>query len=830
MLLQDIRSGLRVLWHSRGFATLAILCLGFGIGLNTTIFSIVDGVLLKPFPYHDPDRILIVRAANAKMNIRESSVSFADLTDLRSLGPSDRSPGSSDRSPGSSDRSPGSSDPGTRSFSDIAALQFRSIALSDGAGDPERYAAAAVSWNLFPLLGIAPMAGQGFTQDHDVPGAEGVVLISHAVWRDRYQLDPNISGRRVLLNGAPAVIVGVMPERFEFPQAQKLWVPLGPAAARAPRGQRDLFAFARLAPGATRASASEELTARAAALAVEHPNTNDGWTLFPQTLREEFIPPDVSQVIWIMMASVTLVLFIACSNVANLQLARASARLREFSVRAALGAGRARIVRQLLTENVVLSVLSLPLGIGLAEVGTRMIESAMPPSDVPYYITWDVDWRTLLYALVVAVATAVIFGLLPALQTSRRNLIDTLKDGSRGASGRRSRLRSALVVAQVSLALVSLVGALLFVRTFTNLNAYDVGFNPAPLMTMRFYMPGEVYEATDAKARRVEDVIRRVEALPRVRSAFASNLIPIAGGGGGGGLIIDGRPTEPGREPRIAMPGVTPHFHRTLGVQMIDGRDFTETESWLGEPVAIVNKTMADTHWPGARAVGARFRLAGPGDGPWFTVIGVAPDIKHDDIDPDDEPFSAAYVPYRFQQTFSTGLVISVEGDPTSIVPAVRAELKAADPTLPLSFVQTMEEVRRLGFWQYGLFGWIFGVTGIVGLVLALIGVYGVLSYAVTQRSSEIGVRMALGAGRASVMRLIVGHGLALAGIGVAIGLVIAPLGTRAGQSLFYNVSPFDPLTFGSVAIFLMAVALVASWVPARRATRVNPVVVLRGQ
>lgn len=804
MLWQDVRSGLRVLWHSRAFAVIAILCLGFGIGLNTTIFSIVDGVLLKPFPYQEPDRLLIVRASNPKREINESGLSFKDVDDLRAT-------------------------PGA--FTQIAALQFRSIAISDTGNEPDRYPAAAVSANLFPMLGIAPAVGQGFTPDMDEPGAEGVVLISYAVWRDRYGLDQSIRGKRVLLNGAPAVIIGVMPEHFAFPQNQRLWVPLGPLAGRAPRTQRDLFVFGRLGPGATMASAREELEAKTAALARQYPAENDGWSAYPITLREEFIPPDVSQVIWIMMASVTLVLVIACSNVANLQLARASARLREFSVRSALGAGRARIVRQLLTESIVLSLLSVPLGILLALVGTRLIAGSMPPDQVPYYITWDVDWRTLLYAFVIAVATAVVFGLLPAWQTSRRNLVDTLRDAARGSSGRRSRLRSALVVAQVALALVALVGALLFVRTFANLNSYAVGFDPAPLMTFRFYMPGETYEATDAKLRRVEDVVRRLEALPRVQFVSASNLVPISGGGGGAGVIIDGQPSEAGKEPDVGVAGVTPHFHRALGVTMLEGRDFADAESWLGEPVAIINRTMKERFWPGRSAVGARIRFTSNfAAGAWFTIIGVAPDVKHDQIDPDDEPFSAVYVPYRFQQTFSTGVLIRTEGDPSSIMPSARAAIKAADPNLPLAAVQTMEDLRRLSFWQYALFGWIFGVTGGVGLVLALVGVYGVLSYAVTQRSGEIGVRMALGADRSAVMRLIVRHGLILAGTGVVIGLAIAPLGTVAGRSLFYDVSPFDPLTFGSVAAFLMLVAFLASYLPARRATRVNPVVVLRGE
>ena len=802
MLVQDVRQALRSLWHNRGVTAVAVACLAFGIGLNTTIFSIVDGVLLKPFPYQDPDRLLLIQSSNDRLGVQESGISYPDSVDLASV-------------------------PGT--FSGMAALQFRSIALSDSGGEPERYAAAAISANLFPLIGVAPIAGQGFTEAMDRPGAEGAVLISHAVWRDRYHFDSNAVGRRVLLNGLPAVIVGVMPEHFAFPNNQRLWVPLAPVASRALRTQRDLWIFGRLAPGATFDTARAELSTKAAQLSSQYPETNNGWTAWPKTLREEFIPTDVSLVIWIMMASVTLVLFIACSNVANLQLARASGRRREFSVRAALGAGRGRLVRQLLTESVVLAVISLPLAVLLAEIGTRLIASAMPPDQVPYYITWDVDWRSLSYAAIVAVATAVVFGLLPAVQTSRGNLVDTLKEGTRGNSVRRSLLRSSLVVVQVALALVSLVGALLFVRTFANLDSYELGFDPKPLMTMRFYLPGEVYEVPDAKSRRVEDIVRRVEAMPRVISAFASNLVPLSGGGGGASIIIDGQPSEPGKEPGISFTGVTPHFHRTLNVAMKQGRDFSDAEGWSSQPLAIVNETMARRFWPKGPAVGARFRLAGqnpPQD--WFTIIGVAPDIKQDDIDPDDESFAAAYVPYHFQQTFSTGLTIRVDGEPASITADARTAIRASDSNIPISQIRTMDEARQLGFWEYGLFGMIFGVTGLVVLLLASVGVYGVLSYAVTQRTAEIGVRMALGADRGQVLRLIVGHGLVLAGTGVAIGLVIAPLGTQFGRALFYNVNPFDPLTFATVAIFLLIVAALASYIPARRATRVNPITALR--
>jgi len=387
-------------------------------------------------------------------------------------------------------------------------------------------------------------------------------------------------------------------------------------------------------------------------------------------------------------------------------------------------------------------------------------------------------------------------------------------------------------VSQVALALVALVGALLFVRTFINLNTYDVGFDTKPLLTLRFYMPGTAYEAADAKARRAQDIVERIERLPGVAAAFASNLVPASGGGGGGSVIIDGRPNPPGREPGIAFTGVTPHFYRALGVKMSEGRDFTDAEGWSRTPVVIVNDTMAKRFWKDGGAVGARFRLTdaliGDDQATWYTVIGVAPDIQQNQIDPEDRPMSAAYVPYIYQQTLNTGLTIRVSGAPATFTAAVRSEIRSADPNLPVFQVATMEDVRRLGFWQYALFGWIFGTTGVVGLLLASIGVYGVLAYAVTQRTPEIGVRVALGASRGDVIKLVVAHGMWLAGIGVVLGLALSAAGMPSARSLLYNVSPFDPLTFSVVAIFLLMVAFVASYLPALRATRVDPLVALR--
>jgi predicted permease len=807
VLFQDVRYALRGLWHTKGFAVIAMLCLGFGVGLNTTIFSIVDGVLLKPFPYQDPDRIVNIAGVNHKVGATASGLSRLDLQDLRA---------------------------GNKSFVAFGASQGRSLTLSEPGAEPDRFAGAAISWDLFPLLGVSPALGHGFTAEDDRPGAGGVIIISDAVWKARYHSDPGVLGKTVLVNAIPAVIVGVMPPGFQYPNSQKVWIPLEPVSATEPRASRNLLTMARLKPGVTIDLAREDVRAIAGRLAEQYPVSNQYWEMQLMTLRERFIPPDITLVIWLMMAGVTLVLLIACSNVANLMLARASARRREIAVRTAIGAARGRIIRQLLTESVVLSLTAVPLGILLAEVGTRMIAAYMPPDQVPYYIHWEIDWRSLGYAVAVAVATAVAFGLFPALQMTRGNLHESLKEGTRGNSARRSLLRSTLVVVQVALALVALVGALLFVRTFQNLDGYNFGFDVRPLMTMRFAMPGAEYDAGDAKLRRVQDIVEKVEALAGVQAAFASNYVPLSGGGGGGQVLIEGRPEEHGSQAQISFIGVTPHYLKTLSVPLVSGRDFTDAEGFSHSMVAVINEGMAKKFWPDRNPVGARFRmdLAGEAGSDSFTVIGMARDTKLYGVDPEgiDSPTPVAFVPYAYQQTLTMGLTIRVAGDPASITGNVRAALRAADPNLPLYQARTMDDQRRLNYWQYGLYGWIFGTIGVVGMLLAGIGLYGVLSYSVAQRTQEIGVRVAMGAGRREVLRLIIGYGVLLSVIGVAAGLVLAPLSTYLSRSLLYNVSPFDPVTFGAVSLFLLVVAVLASWVPAIRATRVDPLTALRGE
>ena len=805
MLSQDLRYAARTLRFNPGFTLVATTCLALAIGVNTMIFSVVDGVLVQPLPFSDPDRLVELNESHPPSGVRRAGLSYANLRDWRER---------------------------SRSFTSVTGVQLLSLAIADR-GDPERYNGAAISWELFSTLGVAPALGRDFVAADDRPGAEPVALLSDEIWRVRYAGDRGIVGRSMLVNGRPHTIVGVMPPDFEFPLYQKVWIPLEPAAYGEPRDRRGLMAFARLTPGVSIESAQEEMKAVTAGLSQEFPTSNDRWSAVVRSIRDDFVPEEVRLVILTMMGAVTLVLVIACANVANLMLARAAARRREISIRAAIGAGRGRIARQLMTEAIMLSFLAVPPGIALALAGNELMRRAIPPNDIPYLIDWEINTTVLIYTVGVALVTGVLFGLAPALQTANLNLQTALKEGGRGTGGvgPRSWLRSGLVTCEVALSLVLLVGASLFVRSFLNLRDADVGFEISPLMTLRLYMAGDAYASEDVRSRRGDEIIRAIESLPGVTAAFASNWVPLSGGGGGGRILIEGRTWPAGEEPFIGFTAVTPHAMETLSISATRGRDFTDAEGQSRQPVAIVNETFAARFWPNEDPVGRQFRINDPAITDSFTIIGIVRDIQHFEIDPQDEDQANAYIPFPYGATPNTGVTIRVAaGDPAAITAAVREEVRRIDSGIPLFNVRSMTEVKRLGSWQFGMFGWLFSTFGAVALLLAATGVYGLLGYAVSQRTQEIGVRVALGAARGDVIRLVVGHGLRLAAAGVVIGVVAALGVTQIVASLLYNITPTDPVTFIGASLFLMAIAALASYVPTRRATAVDPLIALRSE
>ena len=804
MLFQDLRFAVRTLRKSPGFTLVAVVCLALGIGVNATIFSVVDGVLLRPGPYPDPDSLVVLNATNHPLGVTRAGLSYPDFRDWRDAN---------------------------RTLSGMAAFTQRSLTIADGRTDPERYDGATISWNLFSLLGTPPALGRDFGPEDDRPGAAPVVLLSDDVWRHRYNGDPSIVGRAILVNATPHTVIGVMPPRFMFPETQRLWVPIAPYQNESPRQSRFLGVFARLRPGVTMEQAGTDLSALASRLEATYPKENQSWSALVRPLRSWMVPPQVEIMMLAMMGAVTLVLMIACANVANLFLARASVRHREISIRSALGAGKWRIVRQLLTEAMVIGLISAPLGMLVAWVGIRLVDRGIPPDSVPYFIHWSLDARSLAYTVGISILTGIVFGLAPALQAARSNLQESLKEGGRGAAGSgRARLRSGLVVAEIGMSLVLLVGASLFVRSFLNVQDSSAGFDTSPLMTMRFYLPGSAYDSPEAKARRTEDIVRRVEGLPGVQAAFASNFIPFGSGGSGGTVQVEGRAVEEGQAPRITFIAASPHLRRTLDVALLRGRDLTDSEEFTRTPVALINETMAKQFWPQEDPVGRRFQFQGEGEPEWFTVVGVIGDFRHFQGDSDRPIFPSAYVPYSFDPALNTGLTIRVSGEPSRITSAVRQQIRQADVALPVFSMQTMEKLRQLNFWQFRLFGWMFSVFGAIALLLASIGVYGVLSYSVSQRVQEIGVRVALGAERGDVLKLILGHGMKLAGLGIMLGMIGAAGATQFIESILFNVTPTDPVSFGGVALFLTFVALLASYVPARRAMAVDPIVALRNE
>ena len=802
-LFQDLRYAARTFINNPGFAALTVLCLALGIGVNSTIFSVVDTVAIRPLPFRDPDTLVGLYSTHQVNGIDRGNVSYRDLQDWKQR---------------------------SRVFAEMAAVAGRSLTLSDS-DEPERFNGSTITANMFPMLGIQPILGRQIRPEEDTPGGPRVLMLSHGVWQRRYASDPSVIGRTITVNGVPHTIIAVMPPKFQFPERSQLWIAQAPIEHTSPRAARNLEVIARLKPGATLDDARRDIKSVGDQLASEE-RDDQGWSAAAGNLRDEMVPSDVRLVVMTMMGAVTLVLLIACANVANLLLARATVRQREMSVRAALGAGRARIVRQLLTESLLIALASAPLGVAIAYVGLQWLTASIPPqSQAPYYIDWSMNPRIVVYTGLIALVTGVVFGLAPALQAARTNLQESLKDRGVSAGGSRNRMRAALVVAEIALSLVLLVGASLFVRSFLNLQDARAGIDTTSLMTLRFYMPGDPYESPDVMIRRVDDIVRRAETLPGVVSAMASNMVPLSGGGSGGAVVPEGVVIESGHEPRVSYYGVTPHLLKTLNIPLVAGRDFTDAEGQGRSGVAIVNSTFAKRLWPTRTDyVGQRFRLIEDPQNQWITVIGVVGDFRLFTVR-DGKPSPYAFLSYPYEPTRNTGLTMRVAGgSPAAITTAIRQEIRKSDPTLPIFNVQTGEEARLGTFWQFRLFGWMFSIFGVIALVLASVGVYGVLSYAVSQRTQEIGVRLALGASRQNVFAMIVSHGARLAAIGIVFGVAGAFGVTRVVRTLLFNVSATDPLSFVATAVFLVLVAVVASYVPARRATSVDPMIALRAE
>lgn len=810
--LTDFRYAVRQLHRRPGFAAVAVLTLALGIGANTAIFSVVNTVLLRPLPYAQPDRVVAVW--NAFDGREDYSLSAPELIDYRRE---------------------------IRSFEHLAAYDVTDANLT-GDGPPERLSIARVTASLFSALGVDAAVGRTFVADEDVPGQDDVVVLGHGLWQRRFGGDPSVVGRAVRLDGRSRRVVGVMPATFRLPQdfeaedATQLWVPLALDLENlGGRGSHGLDAVARLRPGASLAEANAELRVVAQRWVDEGITDIEDFTTFAVPVEEEVVG-EVRPALLVLFGAVGFILLIACANVANLLLVRGDERQKEIAVRAALGSGRRRIIGQLLAESLLLAVLGGALGLLLGYLGVEALIALDPPS-IPRASEFGLDARVLAFTGVAALLTGVFFGTIPALQASRPDLTLPLKEGAGGGTfdPRRQRLRRGLVVGEVALSVVLVIGAGLMIRSFWELRQIELGFRPESVLTMQLTLPAADYSETADVTAFYRQLTERVDALPGVASAGAAAALPLMHTVGDWGIDIEGRVEEPD-ENFVGYPQiVTPRYFEAMGIRRVGGRFLEETDRADAVPAAVISETMAETYWPGETAIGKRFRISREeNDGPWFTVVGVAGDVRRNALA--DEPLPTMYFPHAQlavamgSTTAAMTLVLETASDPLALVDAVREVVRSMDASLPVSEVRSMEQVVNAALAEPRYIMLLLVIFAGVALALGAIGIYGVIAYAVSRRTQEIGIRMALGAASGNVRRLVVGHGAMLAAIGIVLGSALALATTRVLAGLLYGVSPTDPATFVGVALLLGLVAVFASYVPARRATKVDPMRALRAE
>ncbi|MDQ3803874.1 MAG: ABC transporter permease [Acidobacteriota bacterium] len=805
---QDLRYGLRTLLKNPGFTAVAVIALALGIGANSAIFSVVNAVLLRPLPYRDPDRLVMVWEENTKAGYPRDTPAAANYIDWRDQN---------------------------QVFEGMAAIADVSFNLT-GAGEPERLDGRRVSASLFPLLGVEPHLGRAFLPEEDQPGANRVAVLSHGLWQRRFGADANIAGKPLTLNGESYEVVGVMPPHFQFPSREdELWVPIAftPQEA-ASRGRHYLQVLARLKPGVTLGQAQAEMSTIAARLQQQYPeqNTNLGATVTPL---HEHVVGDIRPALLVLLGAVGFVLLVACANVANLLLARAAVRQKEIAVRVALGASRLRLVRQFLTESVLLAALGGGLGLLLSVWGVSLLKTFIP-ENISQARAVAVDARVLGFTVLVSLLTGLIFGLAPAVQASNFNLNETLKEGGRdsAAGSRGNRIRALLVVAEVAVSLVLLIGAGLLINSFLRLRNVDPGFRADNLLTMSIELPQQKYPDPARRAAFYTELVSRIEALPGVKSAAVTNWIPLVFQGDSIGFSIEGRPDPApgqGRRPTVVTRVVHPHYFRTMGIQLLRGREFGEQDRVESPTVAVISETMARRHWPGEDPTGKRI-TPGPATSTdpddWVTIVGVVKDVRQFELGAEPKP--QMYVSYAQGWSFFAPrhLVVSTAVEPLSLAATVRKTVWEIDKDQPVSDIRTMEEVLSESLARQRFSMLLLGIFAAVALALAAVGIYGVMSYAVAQRTHEIGIRMALGAQRGDVLKLAVGQGLKLVLIGVALGLAAAFALTRVMASLLFGVSATDPATLVTISLVLIGVAVLASYIPARRAAKVDPMIALR--
>ncbi len=804
-LLQDIKYGIRMLLRSPGFTLVALLALALGIGANTAIFSVVDGLLLRPLPYPEAGRLVFI--SEWSQQVPEMSVSMANFNDWRQQN---------------------------KVFESMVPYNSANWILT-GQEEPERLQGRQITAGLFPTLRVQPMIGRPLLPEDDKVGADRVVLISEGLWTRKFARDPKILGQQLILDGESYTVIGVLPTRAFHTSWRRmdvftsLWRLEDKLGGEKNRGNHPgIYVIARLKPGVTFDQARAEMLGIAKRLSEQYPQSNTGDSVTLRTLRDAIVDNLRPQLL-VLLGAVAFVLLIACANVANLLLARATVREKEIAVRTALGAGRWRIVRQLLTESALLSTAGGGAGLLAAYACVKALIAAAP-ANIPLLEQVGLDGRVLAFTAAISILTGLVFGLAPALQATRAGTAETLKEGGRSgtAGAGRHRMRSLLVVSEISLALVLLVGAGLMLKSFLRVVQADPGFRPEGVLTMRLSLPPVKYDQPEKTAQFIHQALEKIQAVPGVQ--FAGSITPLLGGWQTS-FVVNGRPLpQLGQVPSTDISRVSPDYFQAMGIRLLQGRYFTEQDTASAPLVCIVDETMVKTYWPDEDPIGKQISIRGlpsPQNPPrWETVVGVVAHTKNYGVD--QESRVEAYEPYLQTPIGSFNLVVRTPVDLASLTSAVRSAVRSVDPDIPVYAVQTLETILVDSNQQRRLSATLLGSFAGLALLLAAVGIYGVMSYSVAQRTHEIGIRMALGAQPRDVLKLVVGQGLILAIIGVVVGVCAALGMSRMITSLLFRVSATDPPIYLSVPLLLAGVALLASYIPARRAMRVDPMVALR--
>jgi len=804
---QDLRYAVRVLTKRRWYTLAAMTALALGIGANTAVFTLVNVVMLQGLPFEHSDRIVALGMHDARP--RNYGVSSQDFDDWRRA---------------------------TRTIPDLSAAFGANLTFSGDDRAPEQYAGVYMNAGGFDITGAKPIIGRLFTANDDRVGAPGVVVLSNDIWKNRYGSDPSVLGKNVRVQALDVTIIGVMPPNMKFPFNTEAWIPLAqlpPAVVNLGRGNRQLFVFGRLADGVTLEQARSEFTTVSRELARQYPNTNKEMTATVDLFLDRVLGSPIKLMFWSLMGAVVFVLLIACSNVANLLLAQAADRAREIGVRVALGATRWRIVRQLLVESVLLSLVSGIAGLGLAQLGIKWFDLETQGVGKPYWMIFRMDPRAFAFFVSVSLLSGILFGLMPALHISKTNLNEVLKEGGRsGGGGMRSRRwAGALVVTQVTLTLVLLAGAGFMMRSFLVLYRMDTGFDSSRLLTMQMLMPARKYVTPADRVAFLKRVDERISSAAAVESATTVSNWPF-GGGAPRLLAVEGRTLPGNRAPSITVVSTGPRYFDTLGVRLIRGRALSDADA-VSQQSVVVNRRLADMYFQGDDPIGRRIRLTeefptGP-QTDWFTIVGISPNIRQGNVQQTD-PEPVAYVPHVELPGLgrSVALLVRTRVEPAKATAAMRDEVRAVDADMPLFNVRTMDEQLAQLRWPYRVFGAMFTTFAVIALILSAVGLYAVTAYSVTQRTQEIGLRMALGAEPGSIRWLILRRALIQLAIGLTVGVAGAFGVGRLLQSMLVQIPTADPVTLTTIVAILLVIAIAACLVPSRRATRLHPAIALR--